>query len=337
MTKKARVAINGFGRIGRIFLREALKKNDLQVVAINDLTDVNTLAHLFKYDSVHGKFEGTLSVENGDLIVNGNAIKVLAERNPDVLPWKSLDIDMVLESTGLFRDRTSAAKHLTAGAKKVVISAPPKSHDVNIYVYGLNEDAIQADESIISNASCTTNSAAHILKLIDDNWGIESGFLTTIHAYTNDQKIHDAPHKDLRRSRAAANSIIPTTTGAAKALIELFPSMKGKLQGNAVRVPVIDGSLTDMTFLLKNETSIDEVNDAIKNMIDNNLQGIIEYTDEPLVSVDILSNPHSAIFDSGLTSISGKLLKVVAWYDNEYGYSARCADLMSYMHKKFEV
>jgi len=332
---KLKVAINGFGRIGRIFLREALKKDSLEIVAINDLTAVETLAHLFKYDSVHRMYSGTVEVADGDLIIDGKKIKVTAERNPEALPWAEYNVDFVLESTGVFRKPEKARLHLSAGAKKVLLSAPPKGSGVNTYVLGVNESELTADEDIISNASCTTNSCAHIVKHIDEQWGIEKGFLTTIHAYTSDQRLQDAPHSDLRRARAAARSMIPTSTGAANAVVKLFPHLEGIFQGNAVRVPVEDGSITSLTFLIKKDARVEEINSSFKALINNSLPGILSYNEDPIVSVDIVSNPHSGIFDATLTESMGNLIKVNSWYDNEYGYSARCSDLMVYYHKKF--
>lgn len=332
---KLRVAINGFGRIGRIFLREALKNDALEVVAINDLSDVDTLAHLFKYDSVHRMFNGTVSTDQGDLVINHHRIKFSSERNPEQLAWGELNIDFVLESTGIFRTLDKAQLHLKAGAKKVMLSAPPKSSEIKTYVLGVNEGDITAEEDIISNASCTTNSCAHIVKHIDDTWGIQKGFLTTIHAYTGDQRLHDAPHSDLRRARAASRSMIPTSTGAANAVVNLFPHLKGIFQGNAVRVPVEDGSITTLTFLLEKDAGVEELNSSFKNLIDSRLSGILSYNTDPIVSVDIISNPHSGIFDASLTESIGNLVKVNSWYDNEYGYSTRCADLLAYYHKTF--
>lgn len=332
---KLKVAINGFGRIGRIFLREALKKDTLEIVAINDLSAVETLAHLFKYDSVHRMYQGTVSIDNGDLIIDGRRIKVSAERDPEALPWGEYNIDFVLESTGVFRKPEKAQLHLKAGAKKVMLSAPPKGSGINTYVLGVNESELTAQEDIISNASCTTNSCAHIVKHIDEQWGIDKGFLTTIHAYTSDQRLQDAPHSDLRRARAAARSMIPTSTGAANAVVKLFPHLKGIFQGNAIRVPVEDGSITSLTFLMKKEASVAEINSSFKILIDSKLSGILSYNEDPIVSIDIVSNPHSGIFDATLTESMGNLIKVNSWYDNEYGYSSRCSDLMVYYHKRF--
>ncbi|MDG1262035.1 MAG: type I glyceraldehyde-3-phosphate dehydrogenase [Flavobacteriales bacterium] len=322
-----RVAINGFGRIGRLSLRQLIKKQGVDIVAVNDLTDVNTLAHLFKWDSIHGKYPGTVEVQDGQLVIDGDVIEVFAERNPSDLPWAKLNIDVVIESTGVFRDRAGAGKHIEAGAKNVVISAPAKG-DITTVVLGVNEEVLSKGDNIISNASCTTNCLAPMVKVLDDVFGVEKGFITTIHAYTSDQSIQDAPHSDLRRARAAAMSMIPTTTGAASAVGLVLPKMKGKLDGSAVRVPTPDGSLTDLTAILSKEVTAEQVNAAMKSASEGALKGILEYTDEPLVSVDIVGNTHSCIFDSSLTSANGTLVKLLGWYDNEVGYSSRVADLV---------
>jgi glyceraldehyde 3-phosphate dehydrogenase len=324
---KIKVAINGFGRIGRLTLRALLSKEDVEVVAINDLTDNATLAHLFKYDSIHGRFSGQVSSDAESITVNGRRIAAFAEKDPKNLPWGKLGIDVVLESTGRFVDEAGAGGHLTAGAKKVVISAPAKGNIATV-VLGVNEDTLTGDEKILSNASCTTNCLAPMAKVLDDNFGIEKGYITTIHAYTADQNLQDAPHKDLRRARAAALSIVPTSTGAAKAVGLVLPHLKGKLDGTAMRVPVPTGSLTDLTVILKREVSADEINAAMKKAANNEMKGIVEYMEDPIVSVDIVGNPHSCIFDAELTAVNGTLVKVVGWYDNESGYSARTADLI---------
>lgn len=324
MAKK--IAINGFGRIGRLSFRNLLQMNDVEVVAINDLTDNPTLAHLLKYDSVHGKFNGTVSADDNNLYVNGKAIKALAEKDPTKLPWKELGVDVVLECTGRFTDEEKAAWHLQAGARKVIISAPAKGNIPTI-VLGVNNEKVTADVAIFSNASCTTNCLAPMVKVLDDLLGIENGFMTTIHAYTADQNIQDAPHRDLRRARAAAVSIVPTSTGAAKAVGEVLPHLKGKLNGNAMRVPVPDGSVTDFTAVVRKTATAAEINAAFKSASEAALKGVLEYCDEPIVSADILGNPHSCIFDSELTMVIGNTVKVVGWYDNEAGYSARLADL----------
>ncbi|MCB0637069.1 MAG: type I glyceraldehyde-3-phosphate dehydrogenase [Lewinella sp.] len=322
-----RIAINGFGRIGRLTMRNLLNKEGIEVVAINDLTDNHTLAHLFKYDTVHGKFAGEVSADGDFIYINGKKIDAMAERDPSKLPWKDLNVDVVLECTGRFVKKEDAGMHLTAGAKRVVISAPAKGKDVPTVVLGVNEEVINSDITVISNASCTTNCLAPLAKVLDDAFGIEKGYMTTIHAYTGDQAIQDSPHRDLRRARAAAANIVPTTTGAAKAVGLVLPHLAGKLDGAAVRVPVPDGSLTDLTVILKKEVTAEEVNAAVKAAADGPLKGIMEYATAPLVSSDILGNPHSSIFDSELTSAQGSLVKVVSWYDNEAGYSARMADL----------
>lgn len=325
--KKIRVAINGFGRIGRLSFRKLLEKQDVEVIAINDLTDNATLAHLLRYDSVHGRFSGSISSDNESLTVNGNRISTYAERDPQKLPWKDLNIDIVLESTGRFVDETGAGMHIQAGCKKVVISAPAKGN-IPTVVLGVNDNILTGRETIVSNASCTTNCLAPMAKVLDDIFGIEKGYMTTIHAYTADQNLQDAPHSDLRRARAAALSIVPTSTGAAKAVGLVLPQLKGKLDGNAMRVPTPDGSLTDLTVVLKRETTANEINAAMKQASETTLKGILEYCTDPIVSIDIIGNPHSCIFDSQLTAANGALVKVVGWYDNEYGYSSRVADLI---------
>ena len=323
------IAINGFGRIGRLTFRELLTKDNVEVVAINDLTDAHTLAHLLKYDSNQGRFPGEVSSEGKDrLIVNGKAIQLYSERDPSNLPWKELKIDVVAECTGIFRDNDSAGKHLTAGAKRVIISAPAKG-DVKTVVIGVNEDTITDSDKIISNASCTTNCLAPIAMVLDEEFGIQKGYINTIHAYTADQNLQDAPHSDLRRARAAAQSIIPTTTGAAAAVGLVLPKLKGKLDGIATRVPVVTGSMTDLVAVLNRDVTVDEINAAIKKATEGRLKGIVEYTEDPIVSVDIVGSRYSSIFDSQITSANGNLIKVVAWYDNEYGYSTRTAELVS--------
>jgi len=323
-----KLAINGFGRIGRITFRALLEKNNVELLAINDLTNTATLAHLLKYDSVHGKFQGEISFDEKSLTVNGKKISVYAEREPSKLPWKDLGVEVVLEATGIFRSRDTAKGHLEAGAKKVILSAPAKGSDIPTVVLGVNDSILTGEEDILSNASCTTNCLAPMAKVLDEAFGIEQGYITTIHAYTADQRIQDAPHSDLRRARAAAQSIVPTTTGAAKAVGLVLPHLQGKLDGIAARVPVIDGSLTDLTVVLKKETTKEEINEAVKAASEGALKGVLEFSDEPLVSVDIIGNPHSCIFDSLMTSAKGNLAKVVGWYDNEAGYSNRLADLI---------
>lgn len=321
-----RVAINGFGRIGRISFRAMMNNPEIEVVAINDLTDAATLAHLLKYDSVHGRLTEDVKVEDGFIVVGRHRLKVHAEKDPINLPWKALNIDVVVESTGFFLDRESAGKHITAGARKVIISAPAKN-DVPTFVMGVNDHLITGDEDIVSNASCTTNCAAPMVKVLDDAFGVEAGLLSTVHAYTGDQRLVDAPHKDLRRARAAALSIIPTSTGAAKAIALILPHLKGKLDGVALRVPVPTGSMTDLTVKVKREVTVAEINEAFRKAADNELKGILEYTTDPLVSADIVGNPNSCILDSDLTMVMGTTVKVIGWYDNEAGYSNRVADL----------
>ncbi len=322
-----KIAINGFGRIGRLVMRGLVNDNELQVVAINDLTDAKTLAHLFKYDSAHGKVAYEVSSRDGAIIIDGREIKILSERDPANLPWKEMGVELVVESTGLFRTRETAGKHITAGAKKVIISAPAKGAVDATIVPGVNDDTLQADHLVVSNASCTTNCLAPIMKVIVDNFGVENCFMTTIHSYTNDQCILDYPHSDLRRGRSAAVNIIPTTTGAAIATGKVIPELKGKINGMAVRVPTVDGSLVDVTINAKKAASVDEVNACIKKAAENELKGIIEYSDEPLVSSDIIGNPASSIFDSLSTMVDGKMFKLLSWYDNERGYSERVIDL----------
>jgi glyceraldehyde 3-phosphate dehydrogenase len=323
---KTRIAINGFGRIGRITFRNLVKMDNVEVVAINDLTDNKTLAHLLKYDSIHGRFDGEVSADDQFLYVNGAKIQALAERNPAALPWGTLGIDVVIECTGRFTDSETANQHITAGARKVVISAPATG-DVRTIVLGVNDEQITADANIYSNASCTTNCLAPMVKVLDETFGIESGFMQTIHAYTADQNLQDAPHKDLRRARSAAYSIVPTSTGAAKAVALVLPQMKGKLNGSSMRVPIPDGSITDFTVVLKTAATKEEINAAFKKASENELKGILYYETDPIVSIDIVGNKHSCIFDSDLTLTIGNTCKVLGWYDNESGYSARLADL----------
>lgn len=330
---RIKVAINGFGRIGRLTFRALLQKSDVEVVSINDLTDPETLAHLLRYDSVHGRFNGQVSVQDGSIVVNGKAIQITAEKDPKNLPHGKNGIDVVLESTGRFVDDVSAGAHLEAGAKKVIISAPAKGK-VPTVVLGVNEGTLTGQETILSNASCTTNCLAPMAKVLDDNFGIDRGYITTIHAYTQDQSLQDAPHKDLRRARAAALSIIPTTTGAAKAVGLVLPHLQGKLDGVAMRVPVPDGSLTDLTVILNKPATKESINAAMRAAANGPMKGILEYTEDPIVSVDIIGNPHSCIFDADQTMVNGNLAKVVGWYDNEAGYSNRAADLMALIAKK---
>lgn len=326
--KKVRVAINGFGRIGRVSFRVMLERSNIEVVAINDLTDSKTLAHLLKYDSVHGVIHADVTAEENAIVVNGKKVRIFAEKDPANLPWKELDIDVVIESTGFFLTKEASGKHIAAGAKKVIISAPPESSDIKTIVLGVNDKLLSKDDIIISNASCTTNCAAPMIKVLDEHWGLEDGFITTVHSYTGDQRLHDAPHKDLRRGRAAALSIVPTSTGAAKAITKIFPHLNGKLGGCGMRVPVPDGSLTDITCVLEKPVTVKEINDAFKKAAESNLKGYLQYMEDPIVSIDIVGNPHSCVFDPEFTSVVGNLVKVIGWYDNEYGYSNRLADLI---------
>ena len=328
-----RIAINGFGRIGRLTLRRLLQQADIEVVAINDLTDNKTLAHLFKYDSAQGTFAGEVSATEDTITVNGQNIVSLAERNPAALPWKELNVDVVLECTGRFRDKESAGMHLEAGAKRVVISAPGKSEGIQTIVLGVNDDQIDANGKLFSNASCTTNCLAPVTKIINENWGFAQATMTTTHAYTSDQNIQDAPHSDLRRARAAAFNIVPTTTGAAVAVGKVYPQVAGKLFAMAIRVPVITGSLVELNVMVDKAVTKEEVNSVFKAAADGPLKGILSFVDAPLVSSDIVGNPHSSIFDAQLTNVMGNMIKVVSWYDNEAGYSARLADMASMVAK----
>jgi glyceraldehyde 3-phosphate dehydrogenase len=330
---KIRVAINGFGRIGRITCRAMVKNENMELVAVNDLTAADNLAHLLKYDSVHGLFPQTVQADNDHLVINGSRIIVFNEPEPDKIPWGDLNVDVVIESTGNFTNLPDAMRHIKAGAKKVIISAPAKneSEHVKYIVLGINDHIIDKNDLVISNASCTTNCVAPLIQVIDELWHIEKGFITTVHSYTRDQNLIDAPHKDWRRGRAAAYSIIPTTTGAAKAATKIFPHLKNNLGGAGIRVPVPDGSLTDFTCTVKHSTSIEEINAAFKEAAENRYPNILQYTEDPIVSVDVIGNTHSAVFDAGLTAVLGdknKLVKVVAWYDNEMGYAARLVELI---------
>jgi glyceraldehyde 3-phosphate dehydrogenase len=335
---KVRAAINGFGRIGRMVLKAGLKDRDIEWVAINDLTDNKTLAHLFKYDSAQGGFDGKIEASGNALIINGKKIQVLAEKDPAKLPWKKLKVDVVVESTGFFATRKGASMHLAAGAKKVLVSAPckcdPGEDPVKTLVMGVN-DNIYKGEDLVSNASCTTNCTAPMVKVLNDNFKVKRGYLTTVHAYTADQRLVDAPHRDLRRARAAAHNIVPTTTGAAKSVAETIPELKGKMDGIAIRVPVITGSVTDFVCEVEKEATKEEINKLFKEAAKRELKGVIEYTEDPVVSSDIIGNPHSVIFDALSTNvIDGKLVKVLGWYDNEYGYSCRMVDMIKVMMKK---
>ena len=326
---KVRIAINGFGRIGRVFLRSVLKHPSIEVVAINDLSSSKTMSHLFKYDSIHRTFEGKVSYTNDSIVVDDKPIYYSSISEPEKLPWKDLKVDVVLECTGNFKTKKLASKHLKAGANKVIISAPPSDSDIKTIVMGVNDDIIDGTEQILSNASCTTNSAAPMIQLINNHFGIESAYITTIHSYTTDQMLHDSPHNDLRRARAGATSIVPTTTGAAKSITKIFPDLADKMGGCGIRVPVPDGSLTDITCIIKENTSVAEINELFKKAASGPLNGILSYIEEPIVSVDILGNKHSCVFDSKLTSVIGKMVKVVGWYDNEVGYSNRLVDLVA--------
>lgn len=327
-----RVAINGFGRIGRMVLKAGLSsKNNIDFVAINDLTDPKTLAYLFSKDSVHGKFNGSVDYTENSLIINGKELKVFSERDPENLPWKEFNVDVVVESTGFFRKKEDAEKHIRAGAKKVLISAPGKKTDFSV-VMGVNEhDYDKENHDVIDNASCTTNCLAPMVKILNDNFGVEKGYMTTVHAYTADQRLIDAPHSDLRRARSAAVNIVPTSTGAAGAVGKVIPELKGKLDGMAMRVPVADGSIIDFVAVLKRETSVEEINHLFKKVSEHHMKGVLEYSEEPLVSTDIVGNPHSCIFDAQLTKVNGNLVKVVGWYDNEWGYSNRVIDVLKIM------
>jgi glyceraldehyde 3-phosphate dehydrogenase len=324
-----KLGINGFGRIGRLVFRAILERqlDDVQIVAVNDLTDAKTLAHLLKYDSIHGMYPGDVSVDNDELVVDGQRFKVLSERDPKSLPWGDLGVDTVIESTGIFRSREKAGFHLQAGAKRVIISAPASGEVDATVVLGVNDDVLTGDEEIVSNASCTTNCLAPMAKLLDDKFTIKRGFMTTIHAYTADQNLQDAPHSDLRRARAAAMSIVPTSTGAAKAVGLVLPHLKGKLDGTALRVPVPDGSATDFVVELEQETTVEEVNNLFREAASGSMKGIVQYSEDPLVSIDIVHNPASCIFDAPSTMVQGNLVKVMGWYDNEWGYSQRTVDL----------
>ena len=330
-----RVAINGFGRIGRNFLRTSKGVGDFEIVAINDLTDAPTLAHLLKYDSVHGIFNAEVKTKDSSLVIDGREIRITAEKSPENLPWKDLGVDIVVESTGLFTDREKAAKHLDAGAKTVIISAPAKEPDITVCL-GINEETLDPSKhKIISNASCTTNCLAPVAKVLHKEFGIIRGLMTTIHSYTNDQRILDLPHKDLRRARAAAISMIPSTTGAAKAIGLVLPELKGKLDGFSMRVTTPNVSVVDLVAELQKDVTAEEINAAMKKWADGPMKGILQYVDIPLVSVDFNGNPHSSIFDSTLTRVmEGRMIKVISWYDNEWGYSSRLRDLILYIIKK---
>lgn len=329
-----KVGINGFGRIGRMVFKIMLERGGFDVVAINDLTDAKTLAHLLKYDSTHGKFKGEVKAKEKSIVVNGKEIDILSVKNPAELPWGKENVQVVIESTGVFREREKIAAHLKAGAKKVILTVPAKDEIDNMIVLGVNPDKLKSTDKIVSNASCTTNCLAPMVKILNDTFGVERGLMTTIHAYTNDQCILDLPHKDLRRARAAAENIIPTTTGAAKAVGKIITELKGKINGMAVRVPVKCGSLTDFVAVLKKKATPDGINAAFKKAASGPMKGILEYTEDPIVSSDVIGNSHSCIFDAGSTMvITDNLVKVVGWYDNEWGYSNRVVDLILYISK----
>lgn len=324
-----KIGVNGFGRIGRYFTRISLESTTIDVTVVNDLADINTLAHLLKYDSVHRRLKHSFKIEGNRIVFeNGKEIIFLSERNPENIEWEKYGVEIVLESTGVFRTTEAASKHFIGGAKKVILSSPAIDSEMKTVVLGVNEDKLTDSDVIVSNASCTTNSAAPVIRIMKNLCEIESIYISTIHSYTSDQRLHDAPHEDLRRARAAAESIVPTTTGAAKALAKIFPELDGKIGGCGIRVPVPDGSMTDLTFVVKNPPSVDEINQAMKLAADNKLKGILSYTIDPIVSADIIGDPHSCIFDSKLTSVIGNMIKVVAWYDNESGYSNRLIDLI---------
>lgn len=326
------IGVNGFGRIGRYFVRMALMQNDIQVALVNDLADIKTLAHLFKYDSIHGRNPLKFEIDGNALIFeNGKKIYFHQEQNPELIPWGEYGVDIVVESTGLFTKKSQAERHLAGGAKKVIISAPPGDGEIKTVVMGVNTHILDGTEQVISNASCTTNNIAPLFYVMKSICEIENAFITTVHSYTSDQRLHDAPHKDLRRARAAAESIVPTSTGAAKAITKIFPEYEGKIGGGAVRVPVPNGSLSDITMVLKHPITIEQINNAMKIASEGELKGILEYTEDPIVSVDIIGNPTSCLYDAELTSIVGKMVKIVGWYDNEAGYSNRLIDLVKFI------
>ena len=331
-----RIAINGFGRIGRHTLRNLLKRNlqNIDVVAINDLTSTSTLAHLFKYDSVHGPFEGEVTFDENHLYIDAHKILVTQEKSPIDLPWQKLQVDVVVESTGHFTTKEKASQHISAGAKQVIISAPSPDREIPTVVLGINDIDFDWTAPIFSNASCTTNNVAPLVKILDENWGIKDGYITTVHSMTGDQNLHDAPHRDLRRARAASSSIIPTSTGAAKAITNVFPHLEGKLGGAGIRVPVLNGSLTDFTCTLREQTTVEEINAKFKAASMHELKQVLYYTEDPIVSVDIINNPYSCVFDAQLTSIVGGLVKVVGWYDNEFGYSNRLVDILQKLSQR---
>ncbi len=326
--KRTRIAINGFGRIGRTLARLVVHHPLIELVAINDLAEAHTMAHLFKYDSVHGRWQGTVEAEKECLVIDNKRIHFSSIKNLDNLNWAIHDIDVVIECTGILKYRSEIEKHIQAGAGKVLLSAPPDDDSIKTIVIGVNDHLVESTDLVISNASCTTNNAAPMIQLIDELCGIDSCYITTVHSYTGDQRLHDAPHKDLRRSRAANQSIIPTSTGAAKALTRIFPHLSERMGGCGIRVPVPDGSLTDITCTVRNTKSIDEINKAFRLAADAHWKGIMEYTEDPIVSIDVVGNAHSCVFDAQLTSVIGNMVKVVGWYDNEFGYSNRLSELI---------
>lgn len=328
---KIKIAINGFGRIGRNLFRLLIHHPQIEVVAINDLADTATMAHLLKYDSVHGKLSEIISYDENHLIVNDTKIAFLHEKDITKLNWKPFDLDFVIEATGKHKTEDLLQHHIKNGAKRVILSVPPDDNEIKTVVLGVNESILDGSELIVSNASCTTNNAAPMVKIINELCGLDKAFITTVHSYTTDQSLHDQPHKDLRRARGAAQSIIPTTTGAAKALTKIFPEFEGKIGGGGIRVPVPDGSLTDITCYVNRDVSVEEINEAFKNTAENQLKGIIEYTEDPIVSVDVIGNTHSCLFDALLTTVLGRMVKIVGWYDNEIGYSSRLIDLIQFM------
>jgi len=332
MAHPIKIAINGFGRIGRSLFRLLLDHPTIEVVAVNDISDARTLSHLLKYDSIHGVLKADVDHSEKKIIINGTAVRFSSEADISKLNWN--DVDFVVECTGKFKTRPQLQKHIDRGAKKVILSVPPSEDDIKTVVLGVNEDILTENDTIISNASCTTNNAAPMLKIINELCGVEQAYITTIHSYTTDQSLHDQPHRDLRRARAAGQSIVPTTTGAAKALTKIFPELAHAIGGCGIRVPVPNGSLTDITFNVSKETSIAAVNEAFKNAAKNELNGILQYTEDPIVSIDIVGNTHSCIFDAGMTSVIGKMVKIIGWYDNEMGYSARIVDLILQISRK---
>ncbi|WP_340063823.1 type I glyceraldehyde-3-phosphate dehydrogenase [Ascidiimonas aurantiaca] len=332
--KKVRIAINGFGRIGRTLFRLLQGHPEIEVVVINDLADTRTLAHLLKYDSIHGVFPGSISHDEYHIKVEGQKFPVMREPDIDLINWEPFDVDIVVEATGKFKTREQLQAHLSNGAGCVILSVPPMDESIKTIVMGVNDSLLNGDEKIISNASCTTNNAAPMIKIINDLCGVEQAYITTIHSYTTDQSLHDQPHRDLRRARAAGLSIVPTTTGAAKALTRIFPELSKVIGGCGIRVPVPDGSLTDITFNVQRETTIKEVNAAFKRASQNELKGILSYTEDPIVSVDVINSPFSCVFDSLMTSVIGKMVKIIGWYDNETGYSQRIIDLITFISQK---